>query len=69
MIKFSTDVVKPFLVDYSDAYTLVPGDIKVVGGDNNTKVAFKNCHPFTRAIIQLNDEHVETANLLDLTMI
>ena len=45
-VKFETDVVKPFVVDYSDAYILVTGDIKVVGVDNNTRVAFKNCHPF-----------------------
>ena len=55
-------------MDYSDAYILVTGDIKVVGSNNDTKVAFKNCHPFTRAIIRLNDEHVETAHHLDLTM-
>ena len=67
-VKFSTDIVKPFLVDYSDAYILVTGDIKVVDGDDDTNVAFKNCHPFTRAIIQLNDEYAETANHLDLTM-
>ena len=67
-LKFSTDVVKPFLVDYSDAYILVIGDIKVVGCNNNTKVAFKNCHTFTRAIIRLNDEHVETACHLGLIM-
>ena len=45
-VKFETDVVKPSLVDYSDAYILVTGDIKVVSVDNNTRVAFKNCHPF-----------------------
>ena len=67
-IKFNPEVVKPFLVDYSDAYILVTGDIKVVGGGDDTNVAFKNCHPFIRAIIQLNDEHVETAENLDLTM-
>ena len=36
-VKFSTEIVKPFLVDYSDAYILVTGDITVVGGDGNTK--------------------------------
>ena len=44
------------------------GDVKVAGGDNDTNVSFKNCHPFIRAIIQLNDEHVDTAGNLDLTM-
>ena len=44
------------------------GNIKVVGGNNNTKAAFKNCHPFTRSEIHSNDEHVETADNLDLIM-
>ena len=43
-------------------------NITVEGGDNNTKVAFKNCHPFIRSVIHLNDEHVETAENLDLVM-
>ena len=44
------------------------GDIKVVGGDDDMLAAFKNCHPFIRAVIHLNDEHVDTAENLDLTM-
>ena len=60
-IKFSTEVVKPFLVDYSDAYILVTGDIKVVGGGCNTNTVFKNCHPFTSAVIKLNDQQVDSA--------
>ena len=44
------------------------GDISVVNRDNDTKVAFKNCHPFTRSVIHLNDEHIGTAENLDLTM-
>ena len=67
-IKFNTEIIKSFLVDYSDAYILETGNIAVVGGDNNTNVAFKNCHPFTRSVIHLNDEHVYTAENLDLTM-
>ena len=67
-INIGTDVVKPFLVDYSDAYILVTGDIKVLGGNNDTKIAFTNCHPFSTAIIRLNYEHIETAYHLDLTM-
>ena len=67
-VKFDTDVVKSFLVDYSDAYILVTGDIKIVGANNNnTRVAFKNYDPFIRAIINLNNEHVETSDHLDLT--
>ena len=44
------------------------GNIKVVGGNDTARVAFKNCHPFIRAPIHLNDEHVETAEHTDLTM-
>ena len=43
-------------------------DIKVVCGNNNSDVAFKNCHPFIRSVIHLNDEYVDTAGNLDLTM-
>ena len=66
--KFSTELLKPFIYDCSDAYILVTGNITVVGGDDNTKVAFKNCHPFTRSDIKLNDEHLEVSENLDLTM-
>ena len=44
------------------------GDITVVSGDDNTKVAFKNCHPFTRPDIKLNDEGLNTCENLDLIM-
>ena len=60
--------MKPFLEDYSDVYILVTGDIKVVGGDVNTNVAFKNCGIFIRLVIPLNDEHIDTRKKLDLTM-
>ena len=68
-IKFNTEIIKSFLADYSDAYILVTGDINVIGVNiDNTNVAFKNCHPFTRSVIHLNDEHVDTAENLDLTI-
>ena len=56
IVKFITEIVKPFLCDYSDAYILVTGDIKVAAANNDTRVAIKNCHPFTRAFFKLNDE-------------
>ena len=71
-IKIDTEVVKPFLCDYSDAYILVTVDItiqNVIAADvNNTKVAFKNCHPFIKSEIRLNDEHIESADNLDIMM-
>ena len=65
-VKFNTGIVKYFLCDYSDAYILVTGNIKVENGNDATGVAIKNCHTFTRAC--LNDEQVDTADDLDLTM-
>ena len=56
------------MCDYSDAYILVTGDIKVRAADDNTRVTIKNCYPFTRAFFKLNDEQVDIADNLDLTM-
>ena len=38
------------------------------GGSENTKVAFKNCGPFRRYVTHINDEHVKTAENLDIIM-
>ena len=67
-IKFETKVIKPNLGDYSDAHILVTGDIRVTAVAANTNVAFKNCAPFTRCVTHINDEHVETAENLDIIM-
>ena len=47
-IKFLTNSSESSLCGYSDAYILVTANIFVVGADNNTKVAFKNCAPFIK---------------------
>ena len=67
-IKFETKVVKPNLCDYSDAYIFVIGDMKVENVAADINVAFKNCAPFTRCVTHINDEHVETAESLDIIM-
>ena len=67
-IKFETKVIKPNLCDYSDGYILVIGDIKVTNIAADTNVAFKNCPPFTRCVTHVNDEHIETAENLDIIM-
>ena len=67
-IKFETQVIKSNLCDYSDAYILVTGNITATGGDANTRVAFKNCAPFTKCITHINDEHVDNADNLDIIM-
>ena len=38
------------------------------GGNANTKVAFKNCTPFRSCVININNEHVETAENLNMIM-
>ena len=67
-IKFKTEVIKPNLCDYSDAYILVTGDIKVADVAADTNVAFKNCAPFTRCVTHINDEHIKAAENLDILM-
>ena len=44
------------------------GDIKATAVAANTNVAFKNCSPFTRCVTHISDEHVKTAENLDITM-
>ena len=67
-IKFETRVIKSSLCDYSGAYILSIGDITTTGGNANTKVAFKNCASFTRCVTHINDEHIDTAENLDIIM-
>ena len=67
-IKYDTRVLKPNLCDYAEAYILVDGTIRGRGGDNNTRLALKNCAPFTKCNLEINDEHVDTAENVDITM-
>ena len=47
---------------------LVTGNIKVQNGNYATRVAIKNCDPFTRTTFKLNNEQVDIADNLDLTV-
>ena len=67
-IKYDTRVLKPNLCDYAEAYILVDGTIRGTGGDNNTRLALKNCAPFTKCNLEINDEHTDTAEDLDIVM-
>ena len=66
-IKYDTRVLKPNLCDYADAYILV-GTIKGTGGNANTRLALKNCAPFEKCNLEINDEHADTAENLDIVM-
>ena len=65
---FNTEVIKPNLCDYSDAYIVVTRNIVVVGGNQNTLVSFKNSRPFIRCVTHISDEHIDTAENLDIIM-
>ena len=67
-IKYDTRVLKPNLCDYAKAYILVDGNIRGTGGDNNTRLVLKNCAPFTKCNLEINDEHIDTAENLDIVM-
>ena len=67
-IKYDTRVLKPNLCDYADAYILVDGTIRAAGADANTRLDLKNCAPFTKCNLEINDEHVDTAENLDIVM-
>ena len=68
-IKYDTRVLKPNLCDYAEDYILVDGTIRGAGGDNNnTRLALKNCAPFTKCNLEINDEHIDKAENLDIVM-
>ena len=67
-IKFKTKVIKSNVFGYSDAYVLVAGEITATGSNVNTKVAFKNCAPFTKCVTHVNVEHVDNADDFDIVM-
>ena len=67
-VKYDTRVLKPNLCDYAEAYILIDGTIRAAAANANTRLALKNCAPFTKCNLEINDEHVHTAENLDITM-
>ena len=67
-IKYDTRVLKSNLCDYADTYILVDGTIRAVTSNANTRLALKNCAPFIKCNLEINDEHVDTAENLDIVM-
>ena len=67
-INYDTRVLKPNLCDYAEAYILIDGTIRAAAANVNTRLALKNCAPFTKCNLEINDEHVDTAESLDITM-
>ena len=56
-LKYDTRVLKPNLCDYAEAYILVDGTIRATNAVNATRLALKNCAPFTKCNLEINDEH------------
>ena len=67
-IKYDTRVLKPNLCDYAEAYILVHGTIRAAAADANTRLALKTWAPFTKCNLEINDEHVDTAENLNIVM-
>ena len=67
-IKYDTRVLKPNLCDYAEVYILVDGTVRAEGALDATGLALKNCAPFTKCNLEINDEHVDTAENLDTVM-
>ena len=64
-IKFKTSMIRSNLCDYSDAYIVVSGTIKITGSEHDDAeknaderdkgVIFKKCAPFTESISNINN--------------
>ena len=67
-IKFLTWSIESSLCDYSDASVFVTGNIVVVGGDDNTKVAFKHCASFRKCRTEVNETFIDGAEHINITM-
>ena len=71
-----TTMLKSSLCDYSDAYIFVKGTISVNNtaaegaavNNNDRKVIFKNCAPFTNCINEINSTQVGNAKDIDIVM-
>ena len=63
-IKYDTRVLN--LCDYAEAYILVDGTIRAANAVNATRLFLKNCGSFTKCTLEINDEHVDTAENLDI---
>ena len=64
MLNSKPKSLKSNLCDYSDTYILVTGNITATGGDANTRVAFKNCAPFTKCITHRQDDNADNLDII-----
>ena len=77
-IRFKTTMLKSGLCDYSDAYMLVKGTIRITGAENDAAarqaderkkgVVFKNCAPFINCKSEINNTEIHSAKDIDIIM-
>ena len=66
------------MCDYSEAYILVSGTIRITGtgadhaatqvDERNKGVTFKNCAPFTNCISEINNTQIDNVKYTDVVM-
>ena len=64
---YNTKVLKSNLCDYSNTYILVRGNVTIIE-HQTTKVAFKNCAPFTKCTTKIDGTATDDVKDLDLVM-
>ena len=67
-IIYNTEVLKSNLCDYNNLYTLVRGDITIIG-HQATQAAFKNCAPPTKFITKIDGTTTDDAEDLDVVIL
>ena len=68
-IKFLTSSLESSLCDYSDAYILVTENITVTPNNAATQVVFKNCAPFEKCRTVINENFIDKAGFINITML
>ena len=63
-----TKSIESSISDYSDAYILATGSIRITRGNNNTKTAFKNCAQFKNCRTEIHETFINKAEHLNIAM-
>ena len=65
-LKFLTRSIESSLCDYSEAYILVTGNITAASNNAATQVVFKNCAPYEKCRIEIND--IDETDFINITV-
>ena len=67
-IKLLTRSIESSLCDYSDAYSLLTGNITATPNNAATRVVFKNCTPFEKCRTEINETFIDEATHINITL-